>query len=46
MRAFLPIYWAFFRYLGDGFVMAALYGEAANVDWCCNVMAARSININ
>jgi hypothetical protein len=26
--------------LGDGFVMAVLYGEAANVDWCRNVMAA------
>jgi hypothetical protein len=26
--------------LGDGFVMAVLYGEAATVDWCRNVMAA------
>ena len=26
--------------LGDGFVMAVLYGEAAKVDWCRNVMAA------
>src|SRR5258708_32359096 len=26
--------------LGDGFVMAVLYGEAASVDWCRNVMAA------
>jgi deazaflavin-dependent oxidoreductase (nitroreductase family) len=26
--------------LGDGFVMAVLYGEAKNVDWVRNVMAA------
>ena len=26
--------------LGDGFVMALLYGDAANVDWCRNIMAA------
>jgi hypothetical protein len=26
--------------LGDGFVLALLYGEAAKVDWCRNVMAA------
>ncbi len=26
--------------LGDGFVLALLYGDAANVDWCRNVMAA------
>ncbi len=26
--------------LGDGFVLALLYGEAARVDWCRNVMAA------
>lgn len=26
--------------LGDGFVMAVLYGEAAKVDWCRNVMTA------
>jgi deazaflavin-dependent oxidoreductase (nitroreductase family) len=26
--------------LGDGFVLALLYGEAAEVDWCRNVMAA------
>lgn len=26
--------------LGDGFVMAVLYGEASNVDWCRNVMAS------
>jgi hypothetical protein len=26
--------------LGDGFVVALLYGDGANVDWCRNVMAA------
>ncbi len=26
--------------LGDGFVLALLYGDAAEVDWCRNVMAA------
>ena len=26
--------------LGDGFALALLYGEAAEVDWCRNVMAA------
>jgi hypothetical protein len=26
--------------LGDGFVLAVLYGDAAHVDWCRNVMAA------
>jgi hypothetical protein len=26
--------------LGDGFVLALLYGEAVTVDWCRNVMAA------
>jgi len=26
--------------LGDGFVMPLLYGDAATVDWCRNVMAA------
>lgn len=26
--------------LGDGFVMALLYGKATTVDWCLNVMAA------
>ena len=26
--------------LGDGFVMAVLYGEAKNVDWARNVMEA------
>jgi hypothetical protein len=25
--------------LGDGFVMALLYGDATNVDWCRNIMA-------
>jgi hypothetical protein len=25
---------------GDGFVLALLYGDAAEVDWCRNVMAA------
>ena len=26
--------------MGDGFVLALLYGDAAEVDWCRNVMAA------
>ena len=26
--------------LGDGFALALLYGDAAEVDWCLNVMAA------
>ena len=26
--------------LGDGFVLALLYGDETNVDWCRNVMAA------
>jgi hypothetical protein len=26
--------------LGDGFVLALLYGEADSVDWCRNVMSA------
>src|SRR5262249_316745 len=26
--------------LGDGFVMPLLYGDAATVDWCRNIMAA------
>ena len=26
--------------LGDGFVLALLYGDAAEVDWCRNVMAS------
>lgn len=26
--------------LGDGFVLAVLYGDVATVDWCRNVMAA------
>ena len=26
--------------LGDGFVLALVYGDAAEVDWCRNVMAA------
>src|SRR5215813_14918680 len=27
--------------LGDGFVIALLYGDATEVSWCLNVMAAR-----
>ncbi|MBX3082225.1 MAG: nitroreductase family deazaflavin-dependent oxidoreductase [Anaerolineae bacterium] len=26
--------------LGNGFVLALLYGDASEVDWCLNVMAA------
>ncbi len=26
--------------MGDGFVLALLYGDAAHVDWCLNIVAA------
>jgi deazaflavin-dependent oxidoreductase (nitroreductase family) len=31
--------------LGDGFVIALLYGDVATVDWCRNVMAAGACTI-
>jgi deazaflavin-dependent oxidoreductase (nitroreductase family) len=31
--------------LGDGFVIALLYGDSATVDWCRNVMAAGACTI-
>jgi deazaflavin-dependent oxidoreductase (nitroreductase family) len=31
--------------LGDGFVLALLYGDLATVDWCRNVMAAGACTI-
>ncbi|MFN8530057.1 MAG: nitroreductase family deazaflavin-dependent oxidoreductase [Anaerolineae bacterium] len=31
--------------MGDGFILALLYGDAAHVDWCQNIMAAGGCTI-